>query len=328
MKAILKQKEMSILAIVILVSIILSTISPVFLTVGNWLDIIEGNAVIGILAIGMTLIIITSDIDVSVAAVTTAVAVSIGYFFQFLPDSWISVLLIFLFAPLIGLVMGLFNGLLVSKIEIPAIVVTLGTLNIIAGLVLYITNGNYINSTNFPSSFMTFANFELLGIPILVYLLGLVAIGTWFILKHTLIGRSVLAIGGNAQSSVRVGIDYKKVKLFVFAYMGVLAGIAAIAQTAYTKAVDPNGMLGLELTVIAAVVLGGANIHGGRGSIHGTLLGVLLLAIMQNGMILARIDTYWQNVVTGAIIVIAVSYDQISYKRSQDKLAKIEVEEA
>lgn len=175
---------------------------------------------------------------------------------------------------------------------------------------------------------MTFANFELLGIPILVYLLGLVAIGTWFILKHTLIGRSVLAIGGNAQSSVRVGIDYKKVKLFVFAYMGVLAGIAAIAQTAYTKAVDPNGMLGLELTVIAAVVLGGANIHGGRGSIHGTLLGVLLLAIMQNGMILARIDTYWQNVVTGAIIVIAVSYDQISYKRSQDKLAKIEVEEA
>lgn len=326
MKSILKQKEISIVAIIILIGAILSFVSPVFLTIGNMLDIIEGNVVIAILAIGMTLIIITSDIDVSVAAVTTAVAVSIGYLFAFLPDSWISVLLLFLIAPIIGLIMGLINGLLVSIIEIPAIVVTLGTLNIIAGLVLYITNGNYINSTNFPSSFMTFANYELLGIPILVYILAVVAVGTWFILKHTLIGRSVLAIGGNAQSSVRVGIDYKKVKLFVFAYMGMLAGIAAIAQTAYTKAVDPNGMIGLELTVIAAVVLGGANIHGGRGTIPGALLGVLLLAIMQNGMILARIDTYWQNVVTGAIIVIAVSYDHISYKRSQNKLAKIEVE--
>ncbi|SDK01212.1 ABC transporter permease [Sediminibacillus albus] len=326
MKALLKQKEISILAIILLIGAVLSFVSPVFLTIGNFLDIIEGNVVIGILAIGMTLIIITSDIDVSVAALTTAVAVSIGYLFTFLPDSWISVLLLFLIAPVIGLVMGLINGLLVSIIEIPAIVVTLGTLNIIAGLVLYITNGNYVNSTNFPQSFMAFANYELLGLPILIYLLAVVAIGTWFILKHTLIGRSVLAIGGNTQSSVRVGIDYKKVKLFVFAYMGFLAGIAAIAQTAYTKAVDPNGMLGLELTVIAAVVLGGANIHGGRGSIHGTLLGVLLLAIMQNGMILARIDTYWQNVVTGAIIVIAVSYDHLSYKRSQDKLAKIEVE--
>ncbi|SDM25211.1 ABC transporter permease [Sediminibacillus halophilus] len=326
MKELLKQKEISILAIILLIGAVLSFVSPVFLTVGNFLDIIEGNVVLGILAIGMTLIIITSDIDVSVAAVTTAVAVSIGYLFTYLPDSWISVLLLFLIAPVIGLVMGLVNGLLVSIIEIPAIVVTLGTLNIIAGIVLYITNGNYINSTSFPTSFMEFANYELLGIPILIYLLAIVAIGTWYILKHTLIGRSVLAIGGNTQSSVRVGIDYKKVKLFVFAYMGVLAGIAAIAQTAYTKAVDPNGMLGLELTVIAAVVLGGANIHGGRGSVHGTLLGVLLLAIMQNGMILARIDTYWQNVVTGAIIVIAVSYDHISYKRSQDKLAKIEVE--
>ncbi|QTN00525.1 ABC transporter permease [Sediminibacillus dalangtanensis] len=326
MKELLKQKEISILAIILLIGAVLSFVSPVFLTIGNFLDIIEGNVVLGILAIGMTLIIITSDIDVSVAAVTTAVAVSIGYLFTYLPDSWISVLLLFLIAPVIGLVMGLVNGLLVSIIEIPAIVVTLGTLNIIAGIVLYITNGNYINSTSFPKSFMVFANYELLAIPILIYLLAIVAIGTWYILKHTLIGRSVLAIGGNTQSSVRVGIDYKKVKLFVFAYMGVLAGIAAIAQTAYTKAVDPNGMLGLELTVIAAVVLGGANIHGGRGSVHGTLLGVLLLAIMQNGMILARIDTYWQNVVTGAIIVIAVSYDHISYKRSQDKLAKIEVE--
>ncbi|MCM3588793.1 ABC transporter permease [Mesobacillus maritimus] len=326
MKSIIKQKEFSIFMIVVLLCVVLSFVSPVFLTFENFLDIIEGNVVMAILAVGMTLVIITGDIDVSVAAATTAVAVIIGNLFSFLPDSWISILILFLIAPVIGIIIGAINGLLVSKIKIPAIVVTLGTLNIINGLVLYLTNGQYLNSSNFPKPFLTFANFEFLGIPILVYLLTAVAILTWFILKHTLIGRSVLAIGGKSQSAVRVGINYNKVKLFVFAYMGFLAGIAAIAQTAYTKAVDPNGLLGVEMMVIAAVVLGGTNIQGGRGSIQGTLLGVLLLAIMQNGMILAHIDTFWQKVVTGAIIVIAVSYDQISYRRQQAKLAKIEVE--
>lgn len=326
MKSIIKQKEFSIFIIIALLIIILSFVSPVFLTLENFLDIIEGNVVLAILAIGMTLIIITGDIDVSVAAVTTAVAVIIGNLFNFLPNSWVSIIILFLVAPIIGMLIGIINGFLVSKIKIPAIVVTLGTLNIINGLVLYLTNGQYLNSTNFPTPFLMFANYEFMGIPILIYLLTVVALLTWYILKYTLIGRSVLAVGGKAQSAVRVGIDYNRIKLFVFAYMGFLAGIAAIAQTSYTKAVDPNGLLGLEMMVIAAVVLGGTNIQGGRGSIQGTLMGVLLLAIMQNGMILAHIDTFWQKVVTGAIIVVAVSYDQISYKRQQAKLSKIEVE--
>jgi simple sugar transport system permease protein len=326
MKILFQQKEFSIFAIIVLISIVISSVSPVFLTVGNILDIIGGNVVIAILAVGMTIIILTGDIDVSVAAVTTAVTVVIGSLFKFLPDSWISIVLLFLIAPMIGLLMGLINGWLVSKIKIPAIVVTLGTLNIINGLVIYLTNGQYLNSTNFPSSFMKFANFKTLGIPIIVYILAAVALLTWYILTHTLIGRSVLAIGGKVQSAVRVGIDEKKVKMFVFGYMGFLCGIAAITQTAYTKSVDPNGLLGLELSVIAAVVLGGTNIQGGRGTIQGTLLGVLLLGMIQNGMILAHIDTYWQNVVTGAIIVLAISFDHIRFKRSQAKLAKIEVE--
>jgi simple sugar transport system permease protein len=325
-KSLIKQKEFSIFLIIVLLSIVLSFVSPVFFTVGNFLDIIEANVVMGILAVGMTLIIITGDIDVSVAAITTAVAVTIGALVGHLPDSWLTVIIVFLVAPIVGLLIGAINGFFVSRIKIPAIVVTLGTLNIINGLVLYFTNGQYLNSSNLPKAFISFANYELFGIPILIYLLAVVSLLTWYILKHTLIGRSVLAIGGKAQSAVRVGIDEKKVKLFVFAFMGFLCGVAAIAQTAYTKAVDPNGLLGLELTVIAAVVLGGTNIQGGRGTIQGTLLGVLLLAIIENGMILAHIDTFWQNVVTGAIIVIAISYDRISYKRQQAKLAKIEVE--
>jgi simple sugar transport system permease protein/ribose transport system permease protein len=326
MNAILKSKEISIAAIVLLLCITLTFISPVFLTADNILDVLKGNAVIGILAVGMTLVIITGGIDVSVAAVTSAVCIIIGKLLLIMPDSPISILLLFLIAPLLGVLLGSINGFLVSKIQIPAIVVTLGMMSIINGLVLYITNGQYLNSTNFPKIFISFATFEVFGVSIVILLFIAIAILTWYILKYTLIGREVLAIGGNKDSAIRVGINFDKVQIFVFSYMGFLAGVAAIAQTAYTKAVDPNGMLGLELMVIAAVVLGGANIMGGRGTILGTFLGVLLLGIVQNGLILARIDTFWQKVFTGLIILLAVSYDHIQYKRTKDKLAKIEVE--
>ncbi|NNU84602.1 ABC transporter permease [Geobacillus sp. BMUD] len=326
MKAVFKSKEISIAVIVIMLSIVLSCISPVFLTFDNILDIMKGSAVLGILAVGMTLVIITGGIDVSVAAVTSAVCVIIGRLLLILPDNLISLLLLFFIAPLLGAVLGGINGFLVSKIQIPAIVVTLGTMSMINGLVLYITNGQYLNSTNFPQIFIEFANFKIFGVSILILIFLVVALLTWFILKYTVIGREILAVGGNKESAIRVGINFDKVQIFVFAYMGFLAGIAAIAQVAYTKAVDPNGLVGFELSVIAAVVLGGANIMGGRGTILGTFLGVLLLGIMQNGLILARIDTFWQKIVIGTIILIAVSYDHIQYKRTKDKLSKIEVE--
>ncbi|WNS79074.1 ABC transporter permease [Domibacillus sp. DTU_2020_1001157_1_SI_ALB_TIR_016] len=326
MNSILKSKEVSIAMIVILLSIVLTFISPVFLTADNLLDVIKGNAVLGILAIGMTMVIITGGIDVSVAAVTSAVCVILGKIMVIMPDSPVSILLLFLIGPLLGIILGAINGVLVAKIQIPAIVVTLGMMSIINGLVLYITNGQYLNSSSFPSIFLKFSSFEVFGISIVILMFIAVALLTWYLLKYTLIGREVMAIGGNKDSAVRVGINFDKVQIFVFSYMGFLAGIAAIAQTAYTKAVDPNGMLGLELMVIAAVVLGGANIMGGRGTVMGTVLGVLLLGIVQNGLILARIDTFWQKVFTGIIILLAVSYDHVQYKRSQEKLSKIEVE--
>lgn len=326
MNSILKSKEISIVAILVLLCITLAFVSPVFLTFDNILDVLKGNVVLGILAVGMTLVIITGGIDVSVAAVTTAVCVITGRLLVIFPDNTLAILLLFTVAPLIGILLGTLNGILVSKIQIPAIVVTLGTMSMINGIVLYVTNGQYINSSSFPKIFIDFANFEVFGISILIILFAVIAVGTWFILKYTVIGREVLAIGGNKESSIRAGINFDKVQIFVYGYMGLLAGLTAIAQISYTKAVDPNGLLGFELQVIAAVVLGGANIMGGRGSIVGTFLGVLLLGILQNGLILARIDIFWQKVFVGIIILIAVSYDHIQYKRAKNKVAKIEVE--
>jgi simple sugar transport system permease protein len=326
MKSILKSKEMSIIAIIVVLSIALTSISRAFLTYNNILDILKGNSVLGILAVGMTLVIITGGIDVSVAAVTTSSIVITGKLLVFLPDNPISIVLMFLIAIAVGVILGALNGFLVSKIQIPAIVVTLGTMSMINGIILYITNGEYLNSSSFPSIFTKFANFNIGGVSILIIIFAIVAIFTWYLLKYTVIGREVLAVGGNKESSIRAGINFDKVQIFVYAYMGLLAGVAAVSQLSYTKAVDPNGLIGFEMQVIAAVVLGGANIMGGRGTIFGTFLGVLLLGIMQNGLILAHIDVFWQQVVVGSIILIAVIYDQIQTKRAKDKLATIEVE--
>ncbi|WP_096189953.1 ABC transporter permease [Evansella halocellulosilytica] len=325
MKNLLKSKETGIAAIILIVCITITIINPVFLTVDNIMDVIKANTVLGILALGVTLIIITGGIDVSVAAVTSAVAVSIGYLMTHLPNHPISLLIVFIVAAVIGVALGSLNGFFVAKYNIPPIVVTLGTMSIISGMVLFITNGNYMSGANFPDVFTNFSRFTIFGVSILIYMLIFFAILTWVILKYTVIGRSIYAFGGNKVSAVRVGINVKKVQYFIYGYMGFLAGMAAIAQTAYIRAVDPNGLIGFELTVIAAVVIGGASILGGNGSIIGTLLGTLLLGVMQNGLILASVASYWQNVVTGAIILIAVSYDHIQKRRLDSTLTQIEV---
>lgn len=321
-----KSKELGIGMIVLLLVVALSIANPVFLTGENIMDILKANSVLGILAVGMTLIIITGGIDVSVAAVTAAVTVVIGKVAVAMQASSFSLIAIFVVAPIAGALMGLVNGLLVSKTKIPPIVATLGTMSIISGATLFITNGAYMNSSALPASFISFANLKIAGVSILIVIFLATVIFTWFVLKYLSIGRSVLSIGGNPVSAVRVGMNVSNVQIFVYTYMGFLAGIAAIVQTAYTKGVDPNGFNGFELTVIAAVVLGGANILGGSGSMLGTFLGVLLLGIMQNGLILAHINTFWQEIITGAIILLAVSYDMIKRRREEMKLAKVEVD--
>jgi simple sugar transport system permease protein/ribose transport system permease protein len=298
----------------------------VFLTADNIQDIFKGNAILAILAMGMTLVIITGGIDVSVAAVTSAAVVITGNLMKVLPDSPLSVAAAFAVAVLSGLILGLINGTLIARTKIPPIVATLGMMSIVNGSILYLTNGVYLNSSNFPKAFIRFADLKIAGLSILIYLIVLVTLATWYIMRHTMIGRSVFAIGGNPVSAVRAGISLERTQLFVYGYMGFLAGIAAMAQLVYTKSVDPNGMLGFELTVISAVVIGGANILGGNGSVWGTLLGVILLGVVQNGLILSHIDTYWQKVIVGVVILTAVSYDFLQRKRAESKLLKVEIE--
>lgn len=220
----LKTKEGGIFLILVALFIVLSFISPVFLTLDNLIDIVQTNVVLGILAIGMTLVIIIGGIDVSVGAMTAAITVLIGKFMVGIGYSFPVVLLL---ACLGGTLLGLLNGLVISKIKVHAIVVTLGTLSIYSGITMYVTGGVWIN--NLPQAFQDFGRADLfqfssgdstIGIPVQILFLVLVALGTGYLLKYMRTGRNIYAVGGNALSAERAGISLDRVQLFVYSYMG------------------------------------------------------------------------------------------------------------
>lgn len=322
MRSLIKSREFTIfLSLVVLMGVIASK-SDQFLTAENLLDILKGNSVLGILAFGMTLIILTGGIDVSVGSVLTGVAVVLGKFMVTWGGNLVSVFLVAIAA---GISVGALHGLLVAKARIPAIVVTLGTMSIINGVTLIYTRGRWVD--NLPRWFLKFGLSKVLGgIPVQVMILLAMAALSWFILRYTLVGRSVYAVGGNPVSAVRIGISLERTLMFVYLYMGFVTGVAGVVHASIIQQIDPNAASGLELQVIAAVVVGGANITGGTGSILGTLLGVVFLATINNGLILARIPTFWQKIAVGLIIVLAVSFDVLQKKRAERRLVRVDVE--
>ena len=165
------------------------------------------------------------------------------------------------------------------------------------------------------------------GFPIQVVILLIAALVTAIILRHTVIGRGIYAIGGSESSAIRVGFNTKNIKLFVYIYCGMMTGLAAVVNTSIVQQVDPNSFAGYELTVITTAVLGGASTMGGIGTVFGTLLGIFLMGIIQNGLILAKVPTFWQSIVMGIVIIATVSFDVISRKREKAKLVRVDVGE-
>ncbi|MTI59039.1 MAG: ABC transporter permease [Firmicutes bacterium] len=317
-----KQKEFSILTMLIIIAVIITMQNSVFISAANLIDILRSNSIMGIIALGMLLVIITGGIDVSVGAMTAMVTVIIGNYMAVFGGSLITV---FLLAAISGIALGIINGILVAKLKIPAIVVTLGMMSIFNGLTLYITNGSWI--TDVPQYFIQFGKIKIFNIPIQIYFWLGTALLTFFILKYTFFGRGIFALGGNPEVANRVGYKSDKLTICLWAYLGLMVGVAAVIHTSIFRQVDPNAFNGFELNVIAAVVLGGANIMGGEGSVPGTILGVLLLAVIDNGLILAWVPTFWQQIIVGSIILIAVSYDVIQNKRKERSMMKIDLEE-
>ncbi|WP_067141145.1 ABC transporter permease [Oceanivirga salmonicida] len=323
----LKQKETLLILIVIILSTIIALINPTFLKIENFVDLMKGNSVLGIMALGMLIVLISGGIDLSITGIITLTSVITGILLR---NTTFSLGLIILICVLVGGFVGLINGLIITRFEIPPIVVTLGTNSILMGLILYETEGNMI--TGLPQWFKNFGVLSIfkignLKLPIQTFLYLIVFLLVFLLINYTVIGRGFYAIGGNEISAMRVGYNVKLIRTLVYVFNGMLVGFAGIINTSIVQGVNPNTYIGTDMLVISIAVIGGASILGGVGTVTGTLLGTILMAIINNGLILAKVPTFWQKIAMGVIILIAISIDILNYKKQKLKLIKVDIED-
>ena len=319
-----KTRELILVAVIVVIGIIISFITPAFFSQLNIINILYSNAVFGIMAMGMMLVITTGNIDVSVGAQYAVSGMVVALVARATGGE--QPLLAILAGMGTGMALGLMNGMIVAKLGIPAIVVTLGTLNIMRGTLNLITSGNWIDGLTGP--FAKFANlrllkpvnglgvvqaitggkgFTLFALPLAVLIWILVMVVTYIFLYRTGMGRDILAVGGNREAAKRVGLSQTKAYLLAFGYMGMLAGLASAVAASKIKIAQPSNGTGYEMKLIAACVIGGTEFSGGVASILGTLLGVLLLGVIDNGLVLTKVPAYWQELATGVVIILAVA---------------------
>ncbi len=330
MKKLLKHHETYLVIIIILLSAIITSRNPNFFTSENMFDLLKSNSFTGILAIGVLFVLISGGIDISFAATATVAEYITALVIINLGGNIIAAILI---AVIIGSILGFINGLLVYNFKIPSIITTIATMNIYYGLLTFITGGKWIYSL--PDWFRNFAQIRLLtfynadgipyGLSIITFIWILVVIAAVIILRFTILGRSIYAAGGDRKAAVRAGINVFFTETFVYTFMGFLAGLAGVVQALLVQTVAPNSIVGKELNVIAAVVLGGASLSGGKGSVIGALLGVALLAILKNGMTLMAVPPVWYEFLVGVVILISIGFSSWQAKMKSRNTSVIEL---
>ncbi len=293
-------------AFVLLVGI-MAVKSPPFRTLANAENILQQISVNGIIAIGMTLVIITAGIDLSVGSVLALSAV-VATSFAHPGKHWLIVPV--LMGVIVGLACGTVNGLLIAKRRLAPFIVTLGMMTVARGLALVYTSGRPVNDLSDPYNEIGGGSFGPVPFPALIFL-GAVLLGI-FILHFTRFGRYVYAVGGNELAAKVSGVNTDTVLIGVYALTGALAGVAGIVLSSRVMSGPPATGAGSELDAIAAVVIGGTSLSGGIGSIAGTIVGVLIIGVMNNGLDLLDVSSYWQSIVKGLIIVLAVLLDKKS----------------
>ncbi|WP_394992502.1 ABC transporter permease [Emticicia sp.] len=304
-------RQYGIFVVFITICLILSFISPQFLTVSNWTIIITQVSINALLAFGVTFVIITGGIDLSLGSMVAVTGVTAAMLAH--PDTFSLVLPIFV-ALLVGLLMGAFNGLIITKSKIAPFIVTLGTMTIGRGLALILSKGRPVS--NLSDSFNFIGGGTIFGVPFPIIVLIFVFVVCNIILKKTLLGRYIYAVGGNEQASRASGINVNQVKMAVYSIAGLLAGLAGILLTSRITTGQPNAGAGFELDAIAAAVIGGTSTSGGTGTMTGTLIGVLLIGVINNGLDLLNVTSYYQQVVMGIIIIGAVILDSWNQKNN------------
>jgi len=300
----------AMVVVMLLVMAYFSYRSAHFATLENFQTIAIAAAPFALIALGQTLVILTGGIDLSVGSVIALSAMAAAAIAKDHPDRLAPAVLV---ALLVGLLAGSVNGLLVSRLDVPPFIATLGMLTTASGLAYVIGDGAPINGL--PANFGDIANTRILGVqaPVLVMILGIVALAV--VMSRTSYGMRVYAVGGNRVAAELTGIKVPRILFSVYALSGLLAGVSGVILASRVSSGPPNLGSGYELDAIAAVVIGGASLMGGRGTIWGTALGLLLIQTLNNGLDLLVVPAYWQNVIKGVLIAAAVAVDVWANKR-------------
>ncbi|MDG0797291.1 ABC transporter permease [Pectobacterium punjabense] len=310
------------LAWVLLVAIVFfSLTSDQFLSMQNLLDLAESYAVTGIFALGLFVVLVTGGIDISFAAVASVVQYLIAtLFIQFQFDN---AALSIVLAIACGIVFGMVNAVLIYSLRIVSIIITISMQSLLFGLLMWLTDGRSLYTL--PEWWVTLRQvlpFTLDGLPFqvglpLVTLLVITGL-TWVLLNKTHLGRQLYAVGGDQESARRIGIRVGLIHLFAYGYLGAMAAIGGLVQTYRMGEVVPNALVGGELDVLAATVLGGASLMGGKGTVLGTLMGVFLIAILKNGLNLIGVSSYFMNIVIGVVIMLAIAVTHYKKRKETD----------
>lgn len=306
--------EIGLAAVLLALMVGIGLANPVFWTLANAFDLLKASVVIGILALGVLIVLISGGIDISFTAiaafamyVTCRILVGVG--------AEGSVLFGMFLAVTLGVGLGLINAGFIGWLRLPTLIVTLGTAGLIHGGLLAFIGTDIINTL--PPGFVHFSRLqwfrqtlpsgETIGLSVTVLALLGVAGFVGVLLRHTLPGRAIYALGGNPEAAQRVGIRVTRIQFLIYGLVGGLAGFAGLIHATTMRNANPFDLVGTELTVLAAVVLGGANVFGGRGTVTGTLLGVALIVILNNNLILLGVPSYWQRVWIGATLVVSTA---------------------
>lgn len=281
-----------------------------FFTHENILTLLRQASFNAIMAAGVSVVIITAGIDLSIGSVWALSSVVMAHVCANAKWAWTTSVLVGL---MVGLTCGVINGCGVTLLRIPPFVATLGMMSIARGLAEVITGGFQISGL--PDAFLWWGQGDIFGVPVPVIVAVAIIVLTWTILRFTQLGRYIYAVGGNESAAHLSGVAVRKVKLFAYAYCGTLAALAGLLATARMGSARPSDALGYELDAIAASVIGGISLMGGQGSVLGTAVGAALIGVLRNGMVLLDVSAFWQKVVIGIVIIIAVALDYLVWRR-------------
>ncbi len=306
------RREWTTFGLIAVLCVLISFLNPAFLQVQTVFDLLRAITVPGLFALGVFVVLAAGGIDVSFPAIgAAALYITAVIMLNVMPDAPLAVA--FAITSSIGILLGMLNGLLVDVFKVPSLIITIGTQYLVRGALLAFVGAVWLN--DLPPAVDAFGKATIVSfestsgittsLPWSALVLFVAAAATWFVLNRTLMGKAIFAAGGNLLIAERLGFSSRKVHLFVFGFAGLLAGIGGLIHSASTRIANPFELGGIELDIIAAVVLGGASIEGGKGTVLGTLLGVVLVQVINTSLILVGVPSSWQRIVVGVIVLIS-----------------------